>query len=40
MTDVSIIFPTFNRENTILRVINSCLEENNLTLEVIVLDDG
>lgn len=40
MTDASIIIPTFNRENTIIRAINSCLEENRLKFEVIVVDDG
>ena len=40
MTDASIIIPTFNRENTIIRAINSCIEENKLTFEVIVVDDG
>ena len=40
MTDVSIIIPTYNRENTVTTAINSCIEENSLVLEVIVVDDG
>ena len=40
MTDASIIIPTFNREKTVIRAIDSCLEANPLATEVIIVDDG
>lgn len=41
MPDVSIIIPTYNREKTIERAIDSVLSQNtDLTYEIIVVDDG
>ena len=37
---VSIIIPTYNREKTILRAINSVLEQTYNDIEVIIVDDG
>ena len=37
---ISVIIPTFNRENTIIRAIESVLNQTYDKLEVIVVDDG
>lgn len=37
---VSVIIPTYNREKTILRSVNSVLEQSHENLQVIVVDDG
>ena len=36
----SIIIPVLNGEKHILRTINSCLNQTQLPLEIIVIDDG
>lgn len=40
MEKVSVIIPTYNREKTILRAVNSVLEQTYTNLEVLVIDDG
>ena len=40
MEKVSVIIPTYNREKTILRAIQSVLEQTYTNLEVLVIDDG
>jgi glycosyltransferase involved in cell wall biosynthesis len=40
MTDISIIIPTYNRAERVIRAINSCLKCPTLEVEVIVVDDG
>ena len=40
MTNISIIIPVFNRENTISRAIDSVLNQTYKSLEIIVVDDG
>ena len=40
MEKVSVIIPTYNREKTILRAINSVLNQTYKNLEVLVIDDG
>ena len=37
---VSIVIPTYNRENYILEAINSCLLQDYAAIEVVVVDDG
>ena len=37
---VSIVIPTFNREKTIVRAVNSVLRQTYCDIEVIVVDDG
>lgn len=37
---VSIVIPTYNREDYILEAVNSCLSQDYLEIEVIVVDDG
>ena len=37
---ISIIIPTFNREDKIIQVINSLLNQNVDEYEIIVVDDG
>lgn len=37
---ISVIIPTFNREQFILRAINSVLEQTYLVDEIIIVDDG
>lgn len=40
MEKVSVIIPTYNREKTILRALQSVLEQTYTNLEVLVVDDG
>lgn len=40
MKTVSVIIPTYNRESTVRRAINSVLEQDYKNLEIIVIDDG
>lgn len=40
MEKVSIIIPTYNREKTILRAVQSVLEQTYTNLEVLIIDDG
>lgn len=40
MAGISIIIPTYNRRHLIGSAIESCLREDNLELEIIVVDDG
>ena len=40
MTDVSIIIPTYNRADAVTQSIDSCLNCQELKVEVIVVDDG
>ena len=37
---VSVIIPTYNREKTILRAINSVLDQTYKEIELIIVDDG
>ncbi|MCP4297266.1 MAG: glycosyltransferase [Proteobacteria bacterium] len=37
---ISVIIPSFNREKTVVRAINSVLEQNYPNIELIVVDDG
>ena len=37
---VSVIIPTYNREKTILRALQSVLEQTYTNIEVLVIDDG
>src|SRR6516225_1088149 len=38
--DVSVVLPTFERANTLLRSVTSVLEQTYPNLELIVVDDG
>lgn len=40
MEKVSVIIPTYNREKTILRALQSVLDQTYSNLEVLVIDDG
>ena len=40
MEKVSVIIPTYNREKTILRALNSVLDQTYTNIEVLVVDDG
>lgn len=40
MEKISVIIPTYNREKTILRSIQSVLDQTYTNLEVLVIDDG
>lgn len=40
MPEVSIIIPTYNRENSILKALNSALAQTYQNYEVIIVDDG
>ncbi len=40
MEKVSVIIPTYNREKTIFRAVQSVLEQTYTNLEVLVIDDG
>lgn len=40
MEKVSVIIPTYNREKTILRAVQSVLDQTYTNLEVLVIDDG
>lgn len=40
MEKVSVIIPTYNREKTILRALQSVLDQTYTNLEVLVIDDG
>ncbi len=40
MEKVSVIIPTYNREKTILRAIQSVLDQTYTNLEVLIIDDG
>ncbi|HIF9423647.1 TPA: glycosyltransferase family 2 protein [Photobacterium damselae] len=40
MIDISIVIPSFNSSNSLIRAINSCLNQNIEKLEIIVIDDG
>ena len=37
---VSVIIPTYNRENTILRAVQSVLDQTYTNIEVLIIDDG
>lgn len=39
LPDFSIIIPTYNREKTIVRAIDSCLKQTHSSVEIIVVDD-
>ena len=40
MIDISIIIPTFNRKKWLKKAIDSCLDQEGVSIEVIVIDDG
>lgn len=40
MTKVSVIIPTYNREKTLLRAINSVLNQTHKDIELIIVDDN
>lgn len=40
MKKVSVIIPTYNREKTLLRAVQSVLDQTYTNLEVLVIDDG
>ncbi|MGZ3861909.1 MAG: glycosyltransferase family 2 protein [Bacteroidia bacterium] len=40
MEKISVIIPTFNREGTLLRAVNSALQQTHAVHEILVCDDG
>ena len=40
MKKVSVIIPTYNREKTIMRAVQSVLNQTYTNLEVLIIDDG
>ena len=38
--EISVIIPTYNRADMICRSIESCLRENTISVEIVVVDDG
>ena len=37
---ISILIPTFNEENTLVKIVNKTLENKKYELEIIIIDDG
>jgi glycosyltransferase involved in cell wall biosynthesis len=40
MPEVTVVIPTFNRSETILRAVGSVLSQTHTDLELLVIDDG